>query len=145
MHVIQKKLYTFALIIVALLAINCSSRNRSQKTTDEIFHERFVSNAQSLNKQCPIQVDEITTFKNVVVSGNKMMIKTVIKEDFIGQVDFDFFKLKMASNYSRLLDKEFVNYIDKNKYYIEYVIMDEHDNAIRTIEISGRDIMNSNN
>lgn len=149
----NKKYYIF-IIFVSLFIIGCSSNNEvktndnggktvENKTeiTEETFHDQFVAMAESMNEQCPIKVDEITTYKNVSFSEKSIVIKTIIANGYLDKIDFDVFKLRMTENFSRSLDRQFVKLLAENDYSIKYLVSEEHDKISALVEITGKDIL----
>lgn len=142
MSSIIKKIICCSIGIVVLpLILSCNPFAESELEKQSKIRERLISNAKMMNKQCPVQVDECTIFKQVVVSGNIMFVKTTIKDGYVDFVDFDMFKEKMSRNYSKLLEKDFVKFIKKYGFSIKYVVYDEDDKLITTIDITGADIL----
>ena len=96
---------------------------------------------KTLNAQCPIQADECTVFKQVILSGRTMMIKTQVDEVCFEFVDFDIFKQIMAEKMSKALDKGFVQYLDIYGFSLVYHIYNEYDKLKKTVQIKGKDIL----
>ena len=126
-------------------AIGCAgnkkAENRATASESDQVREWFEQNAKQMNAQCPIRADEITTFKQVLLSGKTMMIKTQILNEYIDEIDFDEFKRLKCENYSKLLDKKFVEFIKNSGYIIQYVVFDEKGRAITKVDILGEDIL----
>lgn len=136
----DRKFVLWGWILVTLFFVACSSK-KSNTISDDAFHESFIENAKTMNKQCPVQVDEITTIAEAIASGKTLMIKTIIKDDFIEQVDFNEFKKKMTQNFASSLEEDFIKYMDDKGYSVKYMIYDEQDNLKTSIEIMGKNML----
>ena len=106
------------------------------------FDSHLLDVVKKLNAQCPMQIDPCTTYLQVLLSGNTVMIKTLIEDVCDTLVDFDEFRNKMCENFSVALDKPFVQYLDRNGYSIMYMIYNENDRLKSKVKISGQDILN---
>ena len=102
----------------------------------------MVDVIKKLNEQCPIHVDRCTTNSLILLSGSTIMIKSIVEDACDKFVDYDEFKQKMCDNFSVLVDKSFVQYLDKHGYSVLYMVHNEHDRLKKKIAISGRDILN---
>lgn len=102
----------------------------------------MVDIIKKLNEQCPIQVDKCTTHSLILLSGSTIMIKSIVDDVCDKLVDYDVFKQKMCYNFSVLVDKSFVQYLDKHGYSVLYMIYNEHDILKKKVKITGRDILN---
>ena len=131
--------------LLICLTIRCIGNkkveNRAVASENDQVREWFEQNAKQMNAQCPIRADEITTFQQVLLSGKTMMIKTQILNDYIDEIDFDVFKRLKCENYSKLLDKKFVEFIKDSGYTIQYVVFDEQGKAITKVDLFGEDIL----
>ena len=80
MSSIIKKVISCSIGIVVLpLILSCNQLRKdsaeSESEKQSKFRERLISNATMMNKQCPVQTDECTIFKQVTLSGNTMFVK----------------------------------------------------------------------
>ena len=55
--------------------------------------------------------------------------------------DYDEFKKIMCENISIAIEKEFVQYLDKNGYTVVYMIYNEYDRLKKKVTITGQDIL----
>lgn len=131
--------------LLICFAIGCVGNKKSEESTmareDNQIREWFEQSAKQMNAQCPIRADEITTFQQVLLCGKTMMIKTQIPNEYVDEIDFGVFQRMKCENYSKLLDKKFVEFIRDSDYAIQYVIFDELGRAITKVDILGEDIL----
>ena len=120
-------------------------KNKPNKTNEEPSFTEFLDHmsdvVKTLNAQCPILADECTIFKQVLLSGRTMMIKTQVNEVCFEFIDFEIFKQLMAENMSTALDKGFVQYLDIYGFSVVYQIYNEYDKLKKTVQIRGEDIL----
>lgn len=114
-------------------------KNTSSSQTD--FKSYLLEMVKGLNAQCPIQTDDCTTFKQVLLSGKTIMINTFVPTECYGLVDFDVFKQTLAQNYSAALDKSFVIYLRNEGYSIAYMVYNENQKFKKRIAITADDIL----
>lgn len=105
------------------------------------FDNHLIEIVKKLNAQCPMKIDECTTHLQVLLSGNTVMIKTLVEDACDGIVDYDEFKQKMCENFSVALEKSFVQYLDRNGYSVIYMVYNENDRLKKKVAISGQDIL----
>jgi hypothetical protein len=108
---------------------------------EDSIHKIIMDRVKQINTQCPIKADEATTYLQTLMSGKTLIIKAQIKDEYLDKIDYGKFKRKMCKNYSKLLDKQFVEFIKTEGYSVQYLFFDEHDIAITKIKISGEDIL----
>ena len=150
----MNKIVLIFLLFTSLFIIGCSCNNggnadnNGKKTVENknnssgaTIHDQLVAMAESMNKQCPIQVDEITTYKNVSFSEKTIVIKTIITKGYFDRIDFIDFKDRMTEKFSRTLDRQFAKYLDDNGYSIKYLVSEEDSKINAVVEITGGDII----
>ena len=75
---------------------------------EDSIHKIIMDRVKQINTQCPIKADEATTYLQTLMSGKTLIIKAQIKDEYLDKIDYGKFKRKMCKNYSKLLDKQFV-------------------------------------
>ncbi|MGN0231760.1 MAG: hypothetical protein ACI4A8_06075 [Muribaculaceae bacterium] len=105
------------------------------------FKSDLLETVKILNAQCPIQADECTIFKQVMLVGETIMINTFIPTECYEFVDFDGFKLTLTQNLSSALEKSFVIYLKKEGYVFTYMVYDENQRYKKRITITADDIL----
>ena len=111
-----------------------------KKNTSD-FDNYLIEVVKKMNKQCPMEVDACTTYKQVLLSGNSIMIKTLIPDECNMFVDYNEFKNKMCENFRISLEKGFVQYLEKKGYSVVYMIYNENDRLKNKVTITGSDIL----
>lgn len=112
------------------------------KEAKVVNHEQqLLESIKKMNSQFPMQVDDCTTYLQIVLSGKTIMLKTLIEDECDDLIDFDEFKRKVCENYSVALEKPFVEYLDENGYSLLYMIFNSNDRLKKKIQITGKDIL----
>ena len=94
-----------------------------------------------MNSQFPMQVDDCTTYLQMILSGKTIILKTLVEDDCDDLIDYDEFKSKACKNYSVALEKDFVEYLDKKGFSIVYMIYNADDLLKKKIPITAKDIL----
>lgn len=105
------------------------------------FYDTLLKYVKTLNAQCPIESDECTVFENVILVGNSITIKTVIPDECEPFIDLELFKYTMCSNFSKALDRQFFEYLKKEKYNVVYMIYNEYNEYKNRVTISAQDVL----
>ena len=96
---------------------------------------------KSLNDQCPIQTDKCTVHKQIIMSGKTVIFKTIVEDACEVFVDYDEFMQKMSENFSNVLDKRFVQYLEEYGFSLVYHIYNENNKLKKEVRISCADIL----
>lgn len=116
-------------------------KSTTSVSSDDEFYSYLLKTVKELNAQCPIRSDEVTTFRSVVLSGKTVCIKTTIAGRIKDYLDFDILKEKFCQNFCKALQKEFVEYLNRNNYSLSYFIFDEEENLVKVLTISPQDVL----
>jgi len=118
----------------------------AQGTSDN-FENLVISTVKSLNSQCPIKTDEITTIQNVLLVSKTITFKMVIDNDYIDSVDPDLFKKQMISNLIIALPQPetFSRYLKQNQYQVRYLVYSSSGKLYHNITITGTDLLDNCN
>lgn len=114
---------------------------KNAKEKNEDFYSYLLKTIKGLNAQCPFKSDEITTYKNIILSGKTVCIKMEISDDYIESIDYSVLKSNLCANFSRALKKEFIMYLETHKYSMSYFIYDEEESLYKLMTISPQDIL----
>lgn len=115
---------------------------KTSATQDE-FKNKMIESIKTLNAQCPIQVDECTSYQQVLLAGKTITIKTVVPSDCYDFLDFDVFKQRLTENFSMALERSFILYLKKEGFGLAYMIYDENDKFKKRIAITADDMLSS--
>lgn len=105
------------------------------------IEKHMIDIIKKMNAQCPIHVDQCTTHLLILLSGKTIMIKSLVEDACDEKVDYIQYKQKMCDNLSVLVDKPFIQYLDRNGYSLLYMIHNEHDKLKKKVAITPRDIL----
>lgn len=95
----------------------------------------------SLNAQCPFDVDECTIIDRVMLSGTTVILKTIIFDACDPYIDYDEFKSRMCTNFSLALDKAFIEYLQKMEHNIIYLVYNENNEYKTRVTITPQDVL----
>lgn len=107
------------------------------------FKDYVMETVKGLNAQCPIKTDEITTLKNIFLSGKTVCIKMMVPSEYIELIDFSIFKSTLCENFSQTLEKSFVLLLKQEGYSVSYFIFDEADKLYQVLTISPQEILDN--
>lgn len=116
-------------------------KNFNTSQIDVDFKSHLLNSIKTLNAQCPLKIDACTTYLQVLLSGKKIMIKTLVPYDCDDYADYEEFKDIMIMNFSKSLENSFVLYLDNEGYSINYLIYNESNELKKTIVIKPKDIL----
>lgn len=105
------------------------------------YENSIIESIKTINKQFPMQVDDCTTYMQMILSGKTIILKAVVEDDCDGLIDYEDFKKKASENFAVALEKPFVEYLDKKGYSIVYMIFNANDRLKKKIQITGRDVL----
>lgn len=110
----------------------------------EQFESNLISYIKTINKQCPIRTDEITTVQTVALVGTAITYKMVVPNNAIKNIDAQVFKNQMIDNFTNTLSQPgpFFEHLKQYGYYIRYLVYSNTGKAYYNITISADDILN---
>lgn len=123
--------------------LSFSVSNNINNNTNANSHNYLLNTIKDLNAQCPFKADDITTYKNIILSGNLICVKLAIPKQILGDIDFSAFKTKMCINFRKAVPKEFLVQLQNDGYAFSYLIYDEEDILYKIINITPQDILSN--
>ncbi len=116
------------------------NKNEGVSLSDD-FYSYLLETVKTLNAQCPVKTDEITTIRSCVLSGKTVCIKLEVPNDVIDSVDYSLLKSIYCKNFSKAVPKYFFVYLNKYGYSLSYLIFDDLSELHKVMNILPSDVM----
>ena len=115
--------------------------SNTQTAGDNEFYSYLLEAVKKLNAQCPYKTDEITTYRNIVLSGKTVCAKVTIADEAKDIIDFDLLKTEFCQNFMKAVPKNFFESLNEKGFSISYLIYDEEESLIKVLTISPKDVL----
>lgn len=117
-----------------------SFQHNEMFSSDE-FHDYLLGSVKSLNAQCPIKADDLTTIRSIVLSGRTICIRLEAPNGILNSIDYSILESNYCENFSKALPKKFFIYLKQYGYLLSYLIYDENNELHKILSISPEDII----
>lgn len=117
-----------------------SFQHNEVKSSDG-FYDYLLESVKSLNAQCPFKTDEVTTIRNIALSGKTVCVRLEAPYEILNSIDYSILESISCENFSKALPKKFFVYLKQYGYSLSYLIYDETNKLHKVLNIAPGDVV----